>query len=276
MDLFGNIGSDFDWEKVGLPLVASLSPLFFINTTVYLVYVMDAINDPMAYVGCDAPRWVKQFERMWNVLSSGFAATVFMGCAVHFSSWWHGDASAGFRFWCFLFAMTKPMEYVDTYILMLKNRTPSTLHWTHHFLTAAFCWWAAWCVHYHPVLGLFVMTNSFVHIWMYAYYFFVSFSALRDFLRAVSMWLTRVQMLQFVVCLTGIVTWVGEHYQTFSNGERIFWGLAFAMYLYYLVMFSRLKPAAARRPLQDDTTPIKIKVWYRAFCFDAPVVGVCA
>lgn len=244
--MLSQIGADYGWETVGEPLVTTFAPMFFVSTTLYLSCVFDCLWGPNVSVfEVETKSCIKGFERAWNVWSTAFSALIFVGCAIHAASWWHGDASASFQFWCVLFGLTKPMEYVDTFILMMKNRRPSTLHWTHHFLTAAFGWWAVWKVHYHPVFGLFVMTNSFVHIWMYLYYYLVSYAYWELWLKSGSYWLTRLQKLQFLVCLAGITYWCSQKYRTFTGPEGVFWMFTWCMYFYYLVMFSRL-PQRAR------------------------------
>jgi len=69
----------------------------------------------------------------------------------------------------YTFLWTKIWEYFDTFLLLLRGRPISLLHLWHHTSVA----WAVrgWIVHGFS-LGLWGMFfNSFIHIFMYAYYF---------------------------------------------------------------------------------------------------------
>merc|ERR1711953_87129 len=101
---------------------------------------------------------------------------------------------------CWVFWLSKHIEFFDTYFFILKKKWNhiSTLHVVHHTLMA-FTWWFG--VKFSPGgLGTFhAMVNSLVHTIMYFYY---GISALGPEYRRYIWWkkyLTTFQMTQFVV-----------------------------------------------------------------------------
>ena len=70
--------------------------------------------------------------------------------------------------WYLFFTLSKAIELLDTYFILLRKRKLSSLHWIHHFLTLNYSWFvfpdapatARWMVN----------MNFFVHSLMYTYY----------------------------------------------------------------------------------------------------------
>jgi hypothetical protein len=110
------------------------------------------------------------------------------------------DEEHGIATWAVIFYVSKFYEFIDTWVLVLKNsdgkHAPSFLQKFHHFgiAIAMYCAvatesnWVIWCL----------CLNATIHTMMYTYYFFVTLGY-RSSLAKV---LTNLQMLQF---LTGIV-----------------------------------------------------------------------
>jgi len=74
-----------------------------------------------------------------------------------------------------IFFISKPLEFIDTFIMVLKknDRQISFLHMYHH--VSIFIVW--WCVLYYGPGGdgyFSACQNSFIHVIMYSYYFFTS------------------------------------------------------------------------------------------------------
>jgi len=93
-----------------------------------------------------------------------------------------------------LFYITKPIEFIDTYIMVLKknNHQVSFLHVYHHIAT----FWIWWAVLYFVPGGdtyFSAAQNSFIHVLMYGYYFLASLKINAPWKR----YLTQAQMLQF-------------------------------------------------------------------------------
>jgi len=93
----------------------------------------------------------------------------------------------------------KYIELVDTFLLALRGKDIPFLHSYHHAATLVLCWsqlWAQSCIQWLPIV-----INLLVHVIMYGYY---TLHALR-----LNIWwkkyLTTLQIVQFVVALTGCV-----------------------------------------------------------------------
>lgn len=93
-----------------------------------------------------------------------------------------------------LFYISKPIEFIDTFIMVLKKNfhQVSFLHVYHHVATFLI-WWAV--VYYAPGGDTYFSAaqNSFVHVLMYSYYFLAT-------LKITAPWkyyITQIQMLQF-------------------------------------------------------------------------------
>jgi len=95
-----------------------------------------------------------------------------------------------------LFYFSKPLEFIDTFIMVLKknDRQISFLHIYHH-VTIFIIWWIV--VYYAPGGdGYFsACMNSFVHVMMYSYYFLASLELPAPWKNYV----TLAQMFQFVL-----------------------------------------------------------------------------
>lgn len=94
--------------------------------------------------------------------------------------------------YAYIFYLSKYYEVFDSVILLLKGKRVSNLQSYHH-AGAIICMWIAYRYQSQPV-WVFCVFNSFVHTWMYTYYFF---AAMRwPFPRAVKRNLTTMQIAQ--------------------------------------------------------------------------------
>ncbi|TKY86306.1 hypothetical protein EX895_005131 [Sporisorium graminicola] len=94
--------------------------------------------------------------------------------------------------YAYIFYLSKYYEVVDSVILLLKGKRVSNLQSYHH-AGAIICMWIAYRYQSQPV-WVFCVFNSFVHTWMYTYYFC---AAMRwPFPRAVKRNLTTMQIAQ--------------------------------------------------------------------------------
>jgi len=113
----------------------------------------------------------------------------------------------GMDFWMYHFYLSKYWEWIDTWILVLRGKGvwPPTnsqyfLHVFHHTTTASILW-MAWRGEFN-VAWIGIITNSFVHTPMYAYYFLTDFwKGVRKF----GIFITPIQIIQFIMCLTALV-----------------------------------------------------------------------
>ena len=226
-DLFDNhrfIG--FSWEQHALPHFTQHFESMLLICHFYLLTVLFQPKLKLKMVG--------PIERIWNLTCSVFSLAGFVGImigmnAVHFDlqEFIQHPGCAGV--WMFLYTFTKPLEFIDTWLLMAKQKPITTLHFSHHFLTALFAWYAT--RNFEDMHVIFATTNLFVHFVMYAYYFLTSFPACKRAVMKYGYLVTIIQLIQFVFCL-GYICWVfvrdGYHSGHFP---------AVALYVYYFVMF---------------------------------------
>lgn len=119
--------------------------------------------------------------------------------------------STAYDFWCtpfsktdatlpiatavWVFVISKPIEFIDTFIMVLRksNRQINFLHMYHHF-TIFFVWYIN--LRYNPGGdGWFASAfNSFVHVVMYSYYFLATLNMPCPWKK----YITKLQILQFV------------------------------------------------------------------------------
>lgn len=76
---------------------------------------------------------------------------------------------SGLGAWSIIFYLSKYLEFIDTYILILKGKKPSFLQ-TYHHAGIAFCMWGG-VVCQSAWLLFVVCLNSVIHTFMYTYFF---------------------------------------------------------------------------------------------------------
>jgi fatty acid elongase 3 len=77
-----------------------------------------------------------------------------------------------FHWALYVFYLSKFYELIDTMILALKKKTIIFLHWYHHAIVVLSVW--SWMEARFAVCMFAMLLNTFVHIWMYWYYFATS------------------------------------------------------------------------------------------------------
>jgi len=127
--------------------------------------------------------------------------------------------------WLLLFVWTKPLEFIDTFLLMANQRPIPVIHWTHHVITLIYTWLTA--IHQVKIIAIFAAMNYAVHAVMYLYYFLVMFD--RRICR-MSWIVTSLQLLQFVVAIVWTV------YKSRELSPLVLCS-TLAMYGYYMVAF---------------------------------------
>jgi hypothetical protein len=109
-------------------------------------------------------------------------------------------------FWVFIFYLSKYYEWFDTFLIISKQHKLTFLHVYHHWVTMLLVWM---CLEEKiPVQWSAQILNTFVHMFMYYYYFLVS-------LKQEVWWkkhITQLQIAQFI--LTNALHFVafGYHY----------------------------------------------------------------
>ncbi|PIA15471.1 hypothetical protein COEREDRAFT_93267 [Coemansia reversa NRRL 1564] len=89
--------------------------------------------------------------------------------------WYEGICDLRFAMWndslfrlSYYFYLSKYYEFVDTLIILYKGRRVSVLQMYHH-AGAVITMWAG-CYYIAVPIAFFVITNSAIHTWMYAFY----------------------------------------------------------------------------------------------------------
>lgn len=128
--------------------------------------------------------------------NGGFWATL---CGSKQSLW----VEANMSFWITHFYISKYYEFIDTWIVLLKGKSPLLLQ-TYHHAGVVICMWALAVTYASPVIVL-VFLNSFIHTLMYSYYTAAAFG----FRSPLKSYLTQMQILQFLV---GIGVTIPTHF----------------------------------------------------------------
>jgi len=127
-----------------------------------------------------------------------------------------------------LFYISKPIEFIDTFIMVLKKNfhQVSFLHVYHH--VATFLIW--WGVIYEVPGGdsyFSAAQNTFVHVLMYSYYFLATLKISAPW----KYYITQVQMLQFVFnCMQGL------YVNIYSTPYPKHWGIILILYMITLLI----------------------------------------
>eukprot|EP01135_Chromosphaera_perkinsii_P009856 Nk52_evm1s1930 gene=Nk52_evmTU1s1930 len=153
--------------------------------------------------------------------------------------------------WNYIFYMSKYFEFIDTVFLILKKRDVIFLHWYHHMITPSIVWFAwlrdvtaAW---YGP------FTNTFVHVFMYAYYAATYFGFPRKF----GGYVTKIQIFQFMSALAifgvaGINNFLCKNCKNQSLEGWAFVYIQYVFFLYLFTVFSSKRKAKFVAPKKDQ------------------------
>jgi len=138
--------------------------------------------------------------------------------------------SGDLYFWYYIFFLSKFYEFIDTYILILRQKPVTFLHSFHHFITAFLCW--AGLSSELAVQWIIIVINGSVHVLMYYYY-------LAQTLGSDVWWkkhLTTAQITQFVIDLLFTSSWY--YFNSVSNQKCS--GSLTAIYFTHFVLGSFL------------------------------------
>ena len=132
--------------------------------------------------------------------------------------------------WSYLYILSKPFEFIDTMLLMMKYKHVTYLHWTHHALTLLYTWWLATNSERY---GLVMSSVNFtIHAVMYGYFFLVSLTSVRPHVQKIAKAVTIIQIMQFVFVLVMLPLYAPE----MSVLTCVITSL---LYIYYFIIFSR-------------------------------------
>lgn len=232
-------GADFIWSQ-GHRTMQNNMTFYMLVHQMYLFSVLFYSKE----ISTKTPRIGRWPSRVWNAGWAIFSAAGFLYTWPSLS-WLSDDIFETCQvsearkvgttiWWLYLYVFTKPLEFVDTFLLMLRGRPVKLLHWSHHWITALYVVYATY-YELAPTI-LFAALNYGVHACMYAYYCLVSFAPLRDTLRQYAYWITRLQMAQFVLALVSL----GTFWHCYTRQDVVITG---CMYSYYLYLFARMYQA---------------------------------
>jgi len=139
-----------------------------------------------------------------------------------------------------LFYISKPIEFIDTFIMVLKknNRQVSFLHVYHHVATFLI-WWGV--TYYAPGGDTYFSAaqNAFVHVLMYSYYFLATLKISAPW----KYYITQLQMLQFA-----LNTVQGAYVTYYDTPYPKFWAMVLMGYMVtLLVLFGNFYVQSTRR-----------------------------
>ncbi|KAI9230502.1 MAG: polyunsaturated fatty acid elongation enzyme [Piptocephalis tieghemiana] len=138
-----------------------------------------------------------------------------------------------------VFYISKPMEFVDTLIMILKknNRQVSFLHVYHH-CTIFNIWWLVMLLAPNGETYFSAMLNSFIHVIMYGYYLGSALGYGRH-LTIIKPFITIGQMTQF--CLNFIQATFGLYYGYYWSTPRFSiypWPIAVLLIVYMISLLA--------------------------------------
>jgi len=196
-----------DWFAVASPTVLLTSLLaYFAIVGCGCATLKNVPKDP----NTKDPFWMKSLVIFHNVFLVLLSLYMCGGCILEavkngYSLWGnpYNPKETALAHYIWVFYVSKIYEFVDTFIMLLKNnlKQVSFLHVYHH-ATISFMWWMI--THRAPGGDAYFSAalNSWVHVCMYTYYLLAVLVGKDEKVRKKYLWwgryLTQMQMLQFV------------------------------------------------------------------------------
>lgn len=152
---------------------------------------------------------------------------------------------SGFGSWAVIFYLSKFYEFIDTWVLVLKGKTPSILQTFHHTGVVLCMWFGV--VSQSSWLTSMVLLNSVIHTLMYSYYLLKTVSPTTQ-IKSIK-YLTNAQITQFVVGIASYFPLMcSNHCDTQSSRFGVFFTMIYLLCLIALFRaFSKKKYAAKKR-----------------------------
>jgi len=150
------------------------------------------------------------------------------------------EQQRGMDYWIYTFYLSKFVEYIDTVFLIIKAKgimPPANsqyfLHIYHHAVTAAIVWS---CMHFQfSTTWTGPLTNSFVHVLMYGYYFLAEANLIDR--RLGGKFITPVQLIQFIFCV--VCAGIEAVWNSSTNGScKSDYRVIIFMFVNYAIFFT--------------------------------------
>jgi len=151
----------------------------------------------------------------------------------------YGHGSNGM--WYQLFTLSKFIELIDTFFIIIHKKPLIFLHWYHHVTVLTYCWFASSIS--APTCPFFSSMNYSVHAFMYGYYFLMAIRKKPKWLNPI--YVTLAQISQMIAGVT--LTALGFYYYSDSKkngydcaieGKTLTAaGIMYGSYLYLFLQF---------------------------------------
>jgi len=157
----------------------------------------------------------------------------------------------GLDFWVYHFYLSKYVEFIDSFVLVLKGKkllppenSQFFLHVFHHTVTASIVWVT---FYRHVTIGWTgPLTNSFVHTIMYGYYGLVE---IFEFIRPYGVRIvTPIQIVQFIFCLLALAYEAVNRESCGSDPTAMLWlAFTYSVFLAFFIKVFFTKSSGGRR-----------------------------
>ncbi|XP_028788140.1 elongation of fatty acids protein 3-like [Neltuma alba] len=134
-------------------------------------------------------------------------------------------------FWAYVFYLSKILEFIDTLLIILSNSIQrlTFLHVYHHSAVVVMCY--IWLQTSQSLFPLVLVTNSSVHVLMYAYYLSCALGVRPKWKKLV----TDCQIVQFYSSFVVLSLMLFYHYS--GSGCSGVWGWSFNVVFYASLLF---------------------------------------
>lgn len=112
----------------------------------------------------------------------------------------YGHGSSGMYYQ--LFTLSKFIELIDTFFIIIHKKPLIFLHWYHHVTVLVYCWYASSLK--APTCPFFSAMNYSVHAFMYGYYFLMAIRAKPKWLNPIFITLAQISQMIAGVTLTSM------------------------------------------------------------------------
>jgi len=157
-----------------------------------------------------------------------------------------------------IFCLSKYIELIDTVFLILRKRTVEFLHWYHHTTVLVYTWYSL--VILSSPGSIFGCVNSFVHTFMYFYFFLTSCGYRPTWGKLI----TIIQIAQMLVGIAASTLWsyyyfVQDSCPVYANALVYFLATLTLYGSYFLLFyqFYRKRYSGKKQPAPTKKTPAK-------------------
>lgn len=257
------IDSQFDVSQDILETYPLMYPSQMIG--MMAAYVIMVFTLPVAMQIRKEPFTLRWVGFVWNIMMSLLSGYMFIGTA---STLYENmmrepnvpallmcdpeaSLSRNMEYWTYLFYLSKFVEYIDTVFLILRKKQVIFLHWYHHMVTCTIVW-TSWLYQVPADQWIGPLTNTFVHIFMYAYFALTEVGLSRKW----GKYITMVQLAQFYLCVAAFVI-VGTGFllgHCNGHGQTFIWlMLQYVMFLFLFMRLDKQRKAALAKKQKEKS-----------------------